>query len=122
MLKLTRALAAVLLVVGLAVVAYVSQANESSGIKMADAADKLLSGLDAEQRAKISFGFDDSERTNWHFVPLQDNQRRSTRKGLPLQDMTEQQREAARALVKAGTGSDGYLAATTIMSLESILA
>jgi hypothetical protein len=47
--------------------------------------------------------------------------KKSTRKGLPLEDMTEEQRKAALELVKAGTSERGYTAATTIMSLESIL-
>jgi hypothetical protein len=122
MLKLTRMLVALALVVGLAGVAYVSQANEPPGVKMAEAADKLLASLDPEQKAQATFNFDDPERTNWHFIPLQDNQRRSTRKGLPLEAMTEAQQAAARELLKAGTGQDGFQAATTIMSLENILA
>src|SRR5438132_4914056 len=35
--------------------------------------------------------------------------------------MTDAQKEAARALLKAGTSSDGYTKASTIMSLEAIL-
>jgi hypothetical protein len=114
-------LLALIMVAALAGVAYVRQANEPAGSKMVNAADKLVASLTTEQKAKAVFDFDNKERFNWHFVPLQDSQRKPTRKGLPLQEMTAEQTEAAKALLAAGTSSDGYTKATTIMSLESIL-
>jgi hypothetical protein len=119
--KLSRMLLALLIAGVLAGVAYVRQAAEPSGARMADAADKLLAGLTAEQKTKASYAFDDHERFNWYFTPRQDAQKRSTRKGLPLEEMTDAQKDAARALLKAGTSSDGYSKASTIMSLEAIL-
>ncbi|MBV9125170.1 MAG: DUF3500 domain-containing protein, partial [Planctomycetes bacterium] len=74
-----------------------------------------------EQRARATFAFDDKERTNWHFVPLQDPARRPTRKGLPLEDMNATQQQAALALLRAGTSASGDQKALTIMSLENIL-
>jgi hypothetical protein len=88
---------------------------------MAEAAEKFLNTLSAEQKAKAAFPFDSPERTNWHFVPLQDRERKPTRKGLRLEEMSAAQREAAMALLKAGTSPSGYNQATTIMSLESLL-
>jgi hypothetical protein len=114
-------LLALMLLAGVAGVAYVRQANEPAGTKMANAAEKLLASLTAEQKSKATFDFDDKERFNWDFVPLQDSQKKSTRKGLPLESMTAEQKVAARSLLAAGTSSDGYAKATTIMSLESIL-
>jgi hypothetical protein len=106
----------------LAGVAYVNQATEASGGKMAAAAEKFLATLKDEQKARAAFAFDDKERLNWHFIPLQDDKtRKYTRKGLPLEEMTKEQREAALELLKAGTSKNGYDQATTIMSLESIL-
>jgi hypothetical protein len=102
-------------------IAYVSQEKEPAGVTLVSAADKFLAGLTAEQKAKACFAFDDKERTNWHFVPLQDAQKKATRKGLPLEEMTEEQKETAKNLIKASTGGEGYTTATTIMSLESIL-
>ncbi len=119
--RLSRMLLALTLLAGLAGVAYVRQANEPAGSKMANAAEKLLASLTAEQKAKAVFDFDDKERFNWDFVPLQDSKKRSTRKGLPLENMTAEQKGAAQALLAAGTSSDGYAKATTIMSLEAIL-
>jgi hypothetical protein len=109
------------LVVSLAGVAYVAQKAESPGAKMVRAADKLLEGLGAEQKAKVQFAFDSKERTNWHFIPLQDKERKYTRKGLPMEEMMPEQRKAALDLLRAGTSAVGYEKATIIMSLEGIL-
>jgi hypothetical protein len=120
--KLLR-LALTFLALGLVVgVAYVGQATQPAGTKMATAAEKFLASLTPEQKAKATFAFDDKERLNWHFVPLQDSAKKSTRKGVPLEDMTRVQREAALGLLRAGTSAKGYTEATTIMALESILA
>ncbi len=121
MIKLSRILIALMLMAVLAGVAYVGQVNETSGVKMAVAAENFLRSLTAEQRTKATFGFDDKERLNWDFVPLQDAQKNPKRHGLRLEEMTQEQQESARALVKAGTSPDGYVKATTIMSLEAIL-
>jgi hypothetical protein len=120
--KLSRLLASLALVAVLAGVAYVGQVAEPRGVKMVSAADAFLASLTPEQRAKTTFAFDDKERTNWFFIPLQDKEtRRSTRKGLPLEQMSPEQKQAALALVKAGTSADGFEKARTIMSLENIL-
>jgi hypothetical protein len=95
-------------------------AKEPAGVQMALNADKLLGALSKEQKAKAALGFDDKDRTNWHFVPYQEN-KKTLRKGLPLEEMTADQKKAAFALLKAGTSPDGYTKATTIMSLEAIL-
>jgi hypothetical protein len=114
-------LLALVVVAALAGVAYVRQANEPAGSRMANAADKFLASLTAEQKAKALIDFNDKERFNWHFVPLQDAQKKPTRKGLRLESMTAEQKAAAKELLAAGTSSDGFTKATTIMSLESIL-
>lgn len=119
--KLLRMLLAVTLLGVLAGVAYVGQATEPAGAKMATAADKLLAVLSPEQKQKATFAFEDKERLRWFFTPQQDATRKTTRKGLPLQDMKADQREAALSLLRAGTSAGGYVKATTIMSLEAIL-
>jgi hypothetical protein len=112
------AVAAVAVLVG---VAYVNQATETSGGKMVTAAEKFLASLGDDQRKKANFEFSDKERFNWHFIPLQDKERKSTRNGLPLEAMTKEQQAAALELLRAGTSAEGFATATTIMSLESIL-
>jgi hypothetical protein len=116
--RITLALSCALVLVG---VAYVGQDKESAGTKMVAAAKKLQASLTPEQREKAVFAYDNKERTNWYFTPRQDAKKRTTRKGLPLEEMTEEQKQAALALLKAGTSEGGYTQATTIMSLESIL-
>src|SRR5262249_20212957 len=69
----------------------------------------------------VVYDFNSPERTNWHFVPLQDENKKPTRKGMPLQDMNPQQKQLALALVAAGTSDTGNKQATTIMGLEAIL-
>ena len=118
--KLTRiilAVAALMLVTGLA---YVAQQAEGSP-DMVAAAQKFADSLNAEQKAKALVPFDSKERFNWNFVPLQDKEKRSTRKGLPLEDMTADQKKAALALLRTGTSELGGSTAETIMSLEAIL-
>jgi len=119
--KLLRLALAVVAVAVLTGVAYVYQATETSGGKMTGAAEKFLGSLSDEQRAKASFAFDDKERVNWHFVPRQDQDKKATRLGLPLETMSKEQKAAALELLKAGTSETGYQSATTIMSLEAIL-
>lgn len=119
--RLARLLLAPVAVACLAGVAYVSQTNESSGTRMVDAADKFLSGLSAEQKAKATQAFDDKERFNWNFVPLQDANKQPIRKGLRLEEMSPEQQSAAKELIRAGTSPGGFSKATTIMSLEAVL-
>src|SRR5439155_18233094 len=119
--KLARFLLATVLLILLAGIAKYAQENEPTGDKMIRAAESFVASLTPEQQSKTLFEFDDQERFNWHFVPLQDQQKRSTRKGLPLADMKPEQRQAALDLLKAGTSAEGDRKATTIMSLESIL-
>src|SRR3954453_8180475 len=119
--RLGRLLLALAVTVSLCGVAYVAQLVEPAGDKMTTAAEKFLDGLSAEQKAKATFAFDDKERINWHFVPLQDKDKKPTRKGVRLEEMSPAQKDAARALIKTGTSETGYKSALTIMSLESIL-
>jgi hypothetical protein len=118
-LKLTLALFALVAVAG---IAYVAQQAETGGPNMAAAAQGFVGSLTADQKKQAIFDYDSQERVNWEFIPLQDPKtRKSTRKGLPLEEMTADQKKAALALVKAGTSGTGYETATTIMSLEKIL-
>jgi hypothetical protein len=116
-----RVVLAVLALLMVGGVAYVAQNLEPSGVKMGAAAERFLNLLNEEQKQRATFGFADQERFNWHFVPLQDEQRKSTRKGLPLEAMNAEQRNAALELLRSATSLEGFRRATTIMSLESIL-
>src|SRR5438445_1768801 len=120
--KSLRVLLALAVLGGMATLAYVGQRGEPAGGKMVVAAQRFLDSLSSdEQRKTAMYEFDSKERTNWHFVPLQDKMRRPTRKGLPLQDMTPEQKRAAIDLLAASTSNLGKEQAVTIMGLEAIL-
>lgn len=81
---------------------------------MSDAAKAFLASLTPEQRAAATFQFQDEERLNWHYIPR-------VRKGLPLRDMTGEQKQLAHALLAAGLSQRGYIKTSTIMSLDEVL-
>ena len=119
--KLFRILLAGVIVVSLAGLAVISKNAESGGARMASAAEKFLGTLDAAQKKKAAFDFDSRERTLWYFVPRQTEDRKPTRRGLPLEEMNGEQKQAALDLLKSTVSAPGFKAATTIMSLESVL-
>jgi hypothetical protein len=120
--KLSRVLLTAALLGVLVGAAYVSQKGaETPGQKMTRAGRQLLESLTKEQKAKAIFSFDSKERTNWYFVPREGPKGTPTRKGLPLKEMTAEQKKIARDLVAAGTSASGNKQANTIMSLEAIL-
>lgn len=81
---------------------------------MSNAANALLNTLSGDQKAKAVFSFNDEERLNWHFIPRE-------RKGLSYKHMTPEQRPLAMALLNASLSQQGFVKATSIMSLEEIL-
>jgi hypothetical protein len=87
---------------------------EQTGNKMAVTAIRFLDALPKSQAEKAMFPFDSGERLNWHFIPKE-------RKGIPIKELTPEQRALAFGLISTGLGGGGYLKATTIMSLEQIL-
>jgi hypothetical protein len=86
----------------------------NSASVMTETANRFLAALTPEQKAKATFKFDDAERMNWFYVPIE-------RKGLPLREMSAYQQRLASALLSAGLSQSGYIKAMTIMSLEDVL-
>jgi hypothetical protein len=119
--KLHRLLLGLLAVAGLLGIAYLGHSAETPGVKMTNAAGKFLDSLKADQRSQAVFNFDDKERTHWFFTPQQDKEKKATRKGLRMEEMSDEQKKLALELVRSGTSDSGYTKATTIMSLEAIL-
>ena len=89
-------------------------ASEKASSTMASTATRFLASLTPEQREQATFKFDVDERLNWHYIPRE-------RKGLPIKAMNEEQRKLARDLLHSGLSQRGYLTATSIMDLESVL-
>jgi hypothetical protein len=82
--------------------------------EMSGAAKNFLAALNEEQRGKASFGFEADERENWHFIPKE-------RKGVTLKELEPAQKTLAFGLLSSALSHQGYLKATTIMTLERIL-
>src|SRR5688500_5060759 len=85
-----------------------------AGAQMVAAANKFLDALTPEQRAKATFEFKSDERLDWHFIP-------KLRKGLPLKDLSSEQRALAHGLLGSGLSAHGYQKTTNIISLEPVL-
>ena len=113
---------AMLAVTAVAGAALIAQQSRTPAQQMADAANTFLTMLTPAQAQKAKFSFDDPHRLGWYFTPQQDAQRHPTRKGIAMGDLNETQKMAALNLMKAGLSSTGYDQATTIMSLEAVLA
>lgn len=92
-----------------------AQQKARSADAMAKAAQSFLATLTQEQKTKATFSFTDDQRFDWHFVP-------QDRKGLPLKEMNTAQRKAAMDLLKSALSVKGYSKATSIISLEPVLA
>jgi hypothetical protein len=82
--------------------------------QLASAMKDFLGSLRPEQREKAVFRFEDAERINWHFVPR-------ARRGLPLKEMSPEQQELARRILRTALSQRGYLKASTIIELELVL-
>jgi Protein of unknown function (DUF3500) len=106
--------------------------------EMEHAATDFLRALTSDQKSRANLEFDAAydpsqsphitptssvldalppadERHNWHFVPR-------PRRGLPIKDMTTEQRLLAHGLLSSGLSHSGYAKTVGIMSLESVLA
>ena len=92
-------------------------AAERSSSAMAAAATAFVDSLTPAQKQQAVFAFDSEERTHWNFIPTEAFPRR----GLTIMEMSDAQRERAHALMKAGLSQRGYMTATSIMALESVL-
>jgi Protein of unknown function (DUF3500) len=93
------------------------RAANRAAAAMTTAATRFLEGLTPEQFQQATFAIPSEERLRWHFIPV--NQ--FPRKGVPIKEMTPDQRKLAHDLLRAGLGQRGYLTATAIMELETIL-
>jgi hypothetical protein len=107
----------ILAVIGACAWLAVAHSAEKSAASMADAATKFLSALTPEQRQKAAFAFDSEERLKWHFIPTE----MFPRNGLIVGEMTDAQRKAAHGLLQSGLSQRGYMTATAIMDLETVL-
>jgi hypothetical protein len=84
---------------------------------MTQAATNFFESLDPAQREKGVYAFDSEERFRWHWT----TPRNFPRNGLPLREMTEDQKTRAYNLLQASISSMGFEKALNIMSLQNDL-
>jgi Protein of unknown function (DUF3500) len=92
-------------------------AAERSISAMSQAATRFLAELTPEQRQQATFPMNTDERLRWHFIPNE----MFPRKGLNFRTMTEAQRARAHDLLKSGLSQRGYVTASSIIQLETVL-
>ncbi|HUG90641.1 MAG TPA: DUF3500 domain-containing protein [Planctomycetaceae bacterium] len=111
-----RLLLSTLVIAAIGVLLWAGAGDEPppSGAKMAEAARAYLDKLSDSQRDTTTFGYDDPERLNWHFIPRE-------RKGLPLKELEGEPLQAARRLIASGLSQSGFEQALNVMSLEEVL-
>jgi hypothetical protein len=88
--------------------------TETSARALEGAVRAWLDGLDAAQRDRATFAFDDPERRVWDYQPV-------PREGLAIAAMDDGQRAAAWATVEAALSVRGATEARAIVDLEPIL-
>ena len=110
-----RLLSAVFVIAAMGAMLVANQTQESNSAPgMTKAAQGFLKQLTDGQRQKTSFGYDDKERINWHFIPRE-------RKGLPIKELEGEALKSALGLLRSGLSEVGYDQTLNIMSLEEIL-
>lgn len=77
-------------------------------------ANAFLKLLPATSLQKAQYGLSDAERFNWHFVPR-------SRNGISLRELDAIQRDAVYSMLRSSLSNQGYVKATSIVSLENVL-
>jgi hypothetical protein len=77
-------------------------------------ANNFISSLDDQQRAKAVYTFTSDERYNWHFIPKE-------RKGISLNELSDEQKNKAFSLLKLCLSDTGYSKTIAITQLENVL-
>lgn len=89
--------------------------KNANALLLVPTAKAFVALLNEEQKAKAMLPFDSEKRVDWHFIPME------SRKGLPIMEMEDAQKEAAFKLLRSAVSKVGYEKATSIMQLESVL-
>ena len=88
--------------------------GEKTGPRIFKAASEVFDSLSEDQRKIALHEYSSEERFNWHFIPRD-------RKGIPLKDLNESQRQKVKGLLSASLSETGARKAQEVMSLEDIL-
>ncbi len=112
--RILRGSASLLISCLMAASAHSQQQIELTGT-IVSATEDFIASLSEMQKSSALFAFDAAERSNWFFTPVD-------RKGLPCKAMNEDQRAAARRLLRVLLSADGFAKAEDVRGLESVLA
>ncbi|MBI4623612.1 MAG: DUF3500 domain-containing protein [Verrucomicrobia bacterium] len=82
--------------------------------EMEQAASNWLAALSPDQQRRAVYRFKDEERRNFHYFPI-------PRRGVPLKELNDAQRQLAYVLVSTALSARGYMKALTVMSLGQVL-
>ena len=92
-----------------------STADEATlAATIAGAADAFLQSLDDAQHSQATYAFTDPERFRWHWT----TPRNFPRNGLPLRNMSEEQKRRAYELLQTALSQTGLQKALNIMALQ----
>ena len=93
-----------------------SCSSQSTGVSgnMTASAIKFLQTLSPSQKAKTQFAFDNEERYNWHYTPIE-------RKGIALRELNAAQRKAGLDLLHTALSDTGFNKTIAIIHLEDVL-
>jgi len=83
-----------------------------------DSVNTFLSSLNKEQLKKATLEFESGSRIAWHYLPYT----MWERQGILLNDLNEEQKSLAFAMVETYLGRAGYHKARQIIDLETVLA
>jgi hypothetical protein len=86
-----------------------------SGQSLAAAAKSFVALLNDDQKVKAILPFDTEERYNFHYIPKDD------RKGISMNELDEQQKQAAIHLLRMGVTGETIKKMQGIMQLEMVL-
>jgi len=88
--------------------------SQTPAEEMSEAAARFLDSLTPELRARAALPWNDKAREDWHYVPRDSA-------GVEFSEMTENQRMAARAIMRSALSSRGMNKVEEIMLLDAVL-
>jgi hypothetical protein len=96
-----------------------AQGGDDATAEVVAATEAFLATLDDAQREQVSFDFDDElKESNWSNLPAP----LVERSGVPFSEMTEEQQQAAMAMLQAALSEEGYQKTVGIMVGDQALA
>jgi len=81
------------------------------------AANAFINSLDLLQKRSALFSYNDTARVKWNNLPVG----LRARAGIPVGNMSDDQRKLLHRILSASLSSQGYLKATSIMHLDNLL-